>query len=328
MVSVIVPIYNVKDFLMGCLNSVVNQTLKDIEIVIVDDGSTDGSSLMADEFASKHNNVKVIHKPNGGLMSAWTLGVKESSGEYIGFVDSDDAVDPEMFRKLLDTSIETDADIVMCDDRDSITGVHNTCELEPGLYEGKQMDVIRNHIFPNPGQLIVSNARWNKLYKRHLIIENLKYTICLSRTFEDRYIVPAAIMSAKSFYYLKEPLYIYTQDRPGCNSKKYKENLISDLNRMYNIQKQVLVDKDLYTKYEENWELLYLDCIRVYVGRNIIGVDGFKKRLDSSKALFSSLYFSPRIKKYGRLFEGKIGIAIRLSYLFRSPSLLTIFSYL
>lgn len=328
MLSIIVPVYNVKDYLQKCLVSVANQTLSDIEIIVVDDGSTDGSGHLADTIASRYpDKMRVIHKKNGGLMSAWTLGVRASKGDYIGFVDSDDAVSPDMYEKLLKISVENDVEIVMCDSKDSLTGMHDRSSIERGLYEGERMNLIKSKIFPFPGNVVVSNARWNKLFKRHLIIENLKYTDSLSRTFEDRYIVPAAVMSAKSFYYLDEPLYIYTQDREGCNSKKYKQNLIDDVERMYEVQKQVLLDKGLYGVYGKNWEKLFLNCIRVYIGRNILGVDGFSRRLASAKSLFSSKYFRPRMSNYGHLMDGKLGIALRFSAYIHSPELFSLISY-
>ena len=97
---------------------------------------------------------------------------------------------------------------------------------------------------------------------------------------------------------------------------------------MYDIQKQVLVDKNLFTLCGRYWEKMFLDCIRIYVGRNLLKVPGFLKRYDSAKALFSCAYFDNRMEEYGRLLNGKMGIVIRLSYSFRSPWLLALLSYL
>lgn len=97
MISIIVPVYNVEKYIIECVRSLVNQTYTDIEIVLVDDGSTDMSGKICDELCQKDERIRVFHKANGGLMSAWKYGVLKSSGQYIGFVDSDDWVDSDMY---------------------------------------------------------------------------------------------------------------------------------------------------------------------------------------------------------------------------------------
>lgn len=327
-VSVIVPVYNVKDYVVRCLQSLFNQTCKQIEIIVVDDGSTDGSNVVIDEFAQKHPSIKVIHKENGGLMSAWTTGVRASSGDYIGFIDSDDYAAVDMYEKMLAAAGASDADVILCNIRADGTKNSSNIEMASGLYTHEKMEFIKSHIFPKENSLIISNSRCNKLFKRDLIIDNLKYTESLSRTFEDRYIVPAAIMDAKSLYYLKEPLYIYTLDREGCNSNKYKANLMEDLIRMYETQHTMLLDKGLMDRYGDSWERSFLNYIRVYVGRNIKGVPHFSDRYQSAKKLFRNEQVQDRLNKYGSEMNSKLGLAIRFSYKFNSPLLLTLFSYI
>lgn len=257
--SVIIPVYNVEKYVQDCLESVERQTLDNIEVIVVDDGSTDNSGKIAKEICERNPNFRYIHKDNGGLMSAWVHGVKESTGDYIGFVDSDDKVRPEMFEVLLEIAKSNSADIVFCDYVDDSGKLYDTKALTPGLYEDEKLDRIRGHIFPVPGRFVISNARWNKLFKRNLIIDNLRYTECLSRTFEDRYIVPAAIMTAKRFVYVNEPLYIYTNTRANSNSKQYKPDLLEQIKRFYNIQGQMLEDKGLKEKYCADWEAVFID---------------------------------------------------------------------
>lgn len=110
-VSIVVPAYNTKKYLNKCVDSLLGQTLQNLEIIIVDDGSTDGSSIIVDEYASQHERIKVIHQKNQGLGSARNSGILIARGEYIGFVDSDDWVDPRMFEKLFELSKMHDADI-------------------------------------------------------------------------------------------------------------------------------------------------------------------------------------------------------------------------
>ena len=99
-ISIVVPVYNVEQYLEKCVNSIINQTYKNLEIILVDDGATDSSGNMCDELAKSDNRIKVYHKENGGLSDARNYGVERATGEYIGFVDSDDYIDSEMYEKL------------------------------------------------------------------------------------------------------------------------------------------------------------------------------------------------------------------------------------
>ena len=111
-VSIIIPIYNVERYLRQCLDSVVNQTLKDIEIICVDDGSTDNSVFVLKDYQKKYSNIKLITTKRLGCYNARNLGLKEAKGEYIGFVDSDDYVNIEMYDKMYSKAIQLNADIV------------------------------------------------------------------------------------------------------------------------------------------------------------------------------------------------------------------------
>ena len=114
-VSVIVPVYNVEEYLERCLDSLVNQTLKDIEIIIVNDGSTDGSKEIIQKYLNKYKNIVYLEKENGGLSSARNYGIPYAKGEYIGFVDSDDYVELTMYEKMYNKAIEEKSDMVECD---------------------------------------------------------------------------------------------------------------------------------------------------------------------------------------------------------------------
>ena len=110
--SVIVPIYNVEQYLKKCLNSIVNQTYKDLEIILVDDGSPDGCPQLCDEYASLDNRIKVIHKKNGGLSSARNAGLDIATGDYVTFVDSDDYLETDIYEKVINIFEDHSADIV------------------------------------------------------------------------------------------------------------------------------------------------------------------------------------------------------------------------
>ena len=113
-VSIIIPVYNVKDYIDQCIQSVVNQTYKDIEIILVDDGSTDGSSEICDQWVQKDLRIQCIHQQNAGVSVARNSGLKRCSGHYIMFVDGDDQIEPNMCDKLFKALIDADADVSYC----------------------------------------------------------------------------------------------------------------------------------------------------------------------------------------------------------------------
>lgn len=325
-VSIIVPVYNVKDYLQKCLDSLVNQTLKDIEIIVVDDGSTDGSGEFVDSYAKKYPEViNVIHKQNGGLMSAWTTGVRISKGDYIGFIDSDDYANPDMYESLYGYASQYDVDIVISNYiiNGAKLGFH---PIKDGMYEGEMLyKTFKEHVFPSPYTYSISMSRMPKLFRRNIIVDNLKYTENLSRTFEDRYITPAAILSAKSIYYTSNGYYNWIM-REGSNHGMYKEHLLDDIKRVYGVQRQVILDK--YPEFAQNWEEAYLDFIRLYVDRNLIRVKSFLTKVKSAKALLRDDLTKNRLEKYGHLLGSKLGKAVLFSYKIHSPLMLAIFSCL
>lgn len=111
-ISIIVPIYNVEKYVRQCIESIINQTYKNLQIILVDDGSTDTSGLICDEYASIDDRIEVIHKKNGGLVTARKIGLQKAKGEYIGFVDGDDYIDDNMYESLLGYILKKDVDMV------------------------------------------------------------------------------------------------------------------------------------------------------------------------------------------------------------------------
>ena len=113
-ISIIIPIYNVKEYLKRCVDSVLNQSYKNIEVILIDDGSTDGSEKICDEYAKKDKRVVVVHQKNSGVSASRNKGIELATGKYIGFVDSDDYIHKDMFEKLYNSLISTSSSISMC----------------------------------------------------------------------------------------------------------------------------------------------------------------------------------------------------------------------
>lgn len=179
MLSVIVPVYNVERYLDECVSSIVNQTVTALEIILVDDGSTDNSGALCDAWAQKDSRIVVYHKSNGGLTSAWKYGAQRASGEYIASVDSDDWIDANMYEKMLTVAEETGADLVCASfvwENSDGSQVYQNPKLEPGFYDKNRiLTDISPYFFISrkyhdrgimPGRVL-------KLFKRELLMQVL-----------------------------------------------------------------------------------------------------------------------------------------------------------
>lgn len=169
MISIIIPIYKVEQYLDACVTSIINQTYKDLEIILVDDGSPDNCPQMCDKWANKDARIKVVHKKNGGLSSARNAGFVVATGEYIGFVDSDDYVDETMYEDLMRVMVQNEKTIVV-----SSPIIRNTdgvfTPYKVGMYEYKDCETMS---FAEYMKLFLGMNMdatvWNKLYKREFI---------------------------------------------------------------------------------------------------------------------------------------------------------------
>ena len=161
-ISVIVPVYNVEQYLPQCLDSIINQTYKDLEIICVDDGSPDNSGKILDEYAKKDNRIKVIHQENGGLSEARNTGLDNATGDWISFVDSDDYVALDYYETMIKAVKENGADVVQCGHSVFSTQVDKTFSYKTKTVEGF-INIIKN---------LKRGYVWNKLWKAELIQKN------------------------------------------------------------------------------------------------------------------------------------------------------------
>lgn len=168
-ISIIVPVYNVEKYLKKCIESILLQTLKDIEIILVDDGSTDDSGRICDEFANMDSRIKVLHKKNGGLSDARNVGINHAEGEYLGFIDSDDYIDNDMYEFLYSNAKKYDADMSTC----GIYNVHKGKETEKLPEYSKLVNKKEAIELVLDGKLLVANAV-SKLYRKELF-KSIRY---------------------------------------------------------------------------------------------------------------------------------------------------------
>ena len=213
-ISIIVPVYNVAQYLEQCLDSLVNQTLKNIEIIIVDDGSTDGSEKTCDLYAAKYPSIKVIHQKNAGLSAARKTGMQYISGKYCGFVDSDDFVSPDYFEMLYNTAEKTEADLV----QGGFT-----------MYYSQQHQVVFDEKRTNSA-IIRANGDADKLHEVMLLSPSLIWRRIYRTTFirqhkidfdpsvrmaEDLHFSCQTLLTAKKIACVDNPGYFYRQNRDG-----------------------------------------------------------------------------------------------------------------
>ncbi len=203
LISVVIPVYNVEKYLCRSIDSVVQQTYKNLEIILVDDGSTDGCPEICDEYAKKDNRIKVIHKENGGLSDARNAGIREVHGSYVGFVDSDDWIALNMYENLLDLIEKAHADIAVC-------GVVRVEEEKEIMQPNKRIIVLNQKEYIERYFKINSQVTeyyaWNKLYKVSLLSED-QYPKGL--TAEDVFGTYKAILKADKIVLTNQMYYYY-----------------------------------------------------------------------------------------------------------------------
>lgn len=251
LVSVIVPVYNVQAYLRQCLDSVVHQTLREIEIILVDDGSTDGSGQICDEYKSQHPQVTVIHQKNQGLAAARQAGLDVAQGEYIGFVDSDDWLELNMYEKMYSTARDNNADIVFCnvyrnedkkEDPYMASGYYDRTRIEgeifPRLLAG----------FSEEGEDITLRwCNWLRLYKKVLIDENHIAFDKRFRRCQDLPFTFECTIHAQSFYYLGNDYLYHNRMNYESLSKGYTKNMWGLIKPLVMYLQNVV---DEYTEYD------------------------------------------------------------------------------
>ena len=264
--SIVVPVYKVEKYFERCIQSILSQSLNDIEIILVDDGSPDKCPKLCDEYALLDSRIKVIHKQNGGLSSARNAGIRLASGKYIGFIDSDDTVDSAMYKKMFEKAIEFDVDFVMCDYiriNSNGTSSLKLSSIKGGYYT---RDDICNDIFPS---LIMGDnleygpllAVWQCIYKNEFL---KKYSIYFDEDVkwsEDNIFSSKVGLYASNFYYLKnEGLYHYYKN-PGTITTGYRHEAWNVYLCMNRHLREIFDNVHTFDFGKQlNWHLMYYSC--------------------------------------------------------------------
>lgn len=253
LVSIIVPVYNVKEYLEKCINSILNQTYENLEIIIVDDGSTDGSSDICDQFLEKDNRVFVIHKENGGVVSARQAGIEKAKGEYAIVIDSDDWIEPIMISELYTIAVENEADIVTSGcyrESDNTYGII-TDGIKEGIYSGNNREFLYRNMFccENSDKLGIRASMATKLIRLSLlkkIHSKITNRICYS---EDLAVSSVCCVYAETIVITHRTYYHYVM-RTGSTTFSIIPYYFKDINNSYlflkkefenSIYKQILI---------------------------------------------------------------------------------------
>lgn len=213
-ISIITAAYNVEEYLEDCLDSILAQTFSDFELILIDDGSTDTTGQICDDYASKDNRIRVFHQGNVGVSDTWNKGVELVRGKYVGFVDSDDLIHPQMYGLLYKAITETNSDIAYCNYQkfsgDSSNAIFDGC-TDCNISMSSKETELKNIALTNTNS---KEAIWKGLY-RYESVKDLRFVSGM--TWQDRMWSPCAILNAEKIVRIDRTLYFWRQ-RQGSNS--------------------------------------------------------------------------------------------------------------
>jgi glycosyltransferase involved in cell wall biosynthesis len=247
LVSVVVPIYNSESFLDKCIQSIINQSYKNLEIILVNDGSTDTSKTICDRYADIDNRIKVINKSNNGLVSSRKTGLKSSTGDYILYIDGDDWIELELVKDYVDQIIKYKADVVVSSHIVNLEGRIDKCKnyFLPGVYNKTKLKSI---IYPKMlytgkfSQFGIFSYSWGKLYRRELLFENQLRVDEDITIGEDALCLYPTLLDADVLVILDQPYYHYRQ-RADSLIKSLRTIDISKMQKVYSSLKNIFSNK-------------------------------------------------------------------------------------
>lgn len=262
--SIIVPVYNGEKYIGKTVDSILNQTFEDFELILINDGSTDGTRKILEECREEDKRLKVIHQENSGPGAARNVGIREARGEYIGFVDGDDYIDKEMYEKLLNVVVNNKVEMVMCGytekrDEDEIVVRANLQDREILFQKDIEDSIISTFIKNvNFGYF----ALWNKIYYKEFLLENDLFIEEDRKQGEDWWFNIRVFCKLQSVVYIDEPLYYYIRQNSESLMNAYNESNIDYLNRGY---EQILPIAKKYQLDTEELEMRRLVNIYGYL---------------------------------------------------------------
>ena len=310
LISVIIPVYNVEKYLRRCLDSVIVQTYRNLEIICVDDGSVDESGKICDQYAVRDARIKVIHQENQGLSAARNRGLDAAEGEYIAFVDSDDYILEDMYKKMLDKLLNYNVDLCVCQWQYEFSDGRQVVKkknIDPTIYGRKTSLEFARFLYRGNYENGVVVAAWTKLYRRALL-DTIHFE---GRIHEDDAFNGRIMAKNISVYVMEEQFYVYAQNGDSLTNKPFSANKFFFLDVL--AERRELFKSDAFIRQET--ELLYCNmyieyCLRAR--KDGVAVSHPERYRQIFRKMFSSLRR-----------EGKANIKFRLRMMLFSfsPSL-------
>ena len=273
-VSVIIPVYKTEAYLRKCLDSVLAQTLQDLEVILVDEGSPDNSGRICDEYADKYPNIRVIHKENGGLLQARLSGIAVANGKYLTFVDSDDWIQPDMYLPMVEQAELHSADIVAVGfTRDFGSRLEPFSNVVPsGVYQKEDLEWLRETALFDVKTMTQALAPcvWAKLFRKELLLEVLSdrtVAVCFG---EDALITYPALFKSKRVVVMNDRRSYRYQIREGSITNSYYKNYFSDICIVYDriiAAAEPVMTERLSESIACYYIFLYLGCIGQEMGK-------------------------------------------------------------
>lgn len=298
LISIIVPIYNIDKYLKRCIDSILNQTYNNLQIILIDDGSMDRSGDICDEYMSADTRIQVIHKSNGGLVTARKAGMDCANGEYIGFVDGDDFIEPEMFQALLKQLIKDQVDFVHSGYKrgnDFIYGVETEAVYQ--VTENNILNILNEVVFGSANTRVISPSIWSKLFKRNIIIDSYRQVPDNQAYGEDLLCLCNCILRCSKFSTVNKAYYHYIARSDSiCHEKT-----LSSITREYSLYQSLcgLFEKHgCLSALRRNVDLYFIRGLSNNLG-NLTGVRIPQYRYPDVETLFEQ-----RVVIFG---AGKVG---------------------
>lgn len=295
-VSVIIPVYNVERYLRACLDSLVNQTLKDIEIIVVNDGSPDNSQSIIEEYEQKYDCVKGYVKKNGGLADARNFGVKKAAGKYIGFVDSDDTVEWTMYEKMVKKAEEEQADLVVCD-LEYVWEDHSKEPMKMAGISEVEGKTLKSCLFASP------LFAWNKLYRRDFF-ENSGLQYSVGKWYEDIPVTVPLFALAERISYVPEVMVHYLQRSTSIMGSGYDKRMVHIFDQMEFIY-SYFEEHGLLNQYREEIEYLFTEHLMLYGAFRFLRTSHYKSLCMTSFQIMKNYFPDYRKNSFLRRFSLK-----------------------
>lgn len=278
--SVIIPVYQAKNHLSSCVESILRQTNQDMEIILVDDGSNDGSERMCDAYAEKYDNIHCVHQKNRGVSSARNTGIERAGGKYILFVDSDDYIASDYLENAAAALENSEADLYLCGYQNVKRGGKIKKEkyypsVKDGIWEYKDISGITLQLF----QTNVLHAIGTKVYRREIIV-NRNHRFCENRKyFEDIYFCLSYLCFCKQIFVQNKILYFYQRDIENSLSKQLINIDLESVQDTYKLLAKIIRIKSLGEKDKNFFYKLYFDRVNCIMQKIIIAERKYNTRI-------------------------------------------------